>query len=279
MRLVSLAGPPSGERIVRFETTDCRSLDGSIAFLIATAVDPTLGGQGIPEELNWIDDDESWPAAESLRRDLTEHPSSKPAAPTTRAPEPPPRARSPQPAPSQATADLPRPWQLGVAALGGNGPNADLAVGLMLDLSRTLTTRLAIATQLSGETALSSRELGSGRSVIAQRFAGAVLACLQLPLPSSLELRACGGPELSGVLAHGSGFQSNRSTFVVGGGGLVRVDLLRDIGDAWTLGAGVLLHAELGRPHVTYERADSSFEAFRVTPWQLQVLFGVAYKF
>jgi hypothetical protein len=104
-----------------------------------------------------------------------------------------------------------RLWQLGAAAIGGTGADARAAAGLLLDLSLTLTWRFAVVAQLSGETALSARDLADGRRCSCSRGA-------RLP-----QMRGCAGPELAGVLANGSGFQMNKSAFVTAAGALVRV--------------------------------------------------------
>jgi hypothetical protein len=275
MRLVSRSAANSDERVVRFETDDCRSLDRSIALLIASAIDPALGAEGVPSELSWVDDDSS-SSADNLRRELAAQPRPAPAARVASAPAAP---AITAPELHLASVQGESPWRLGAAAIGGMGADARGAVGLLLDLSLTLTPNFAIAVQLSGETALSARDLQSGRSVFAQRFAIALLGCLQLPLSTAIELRGCVGPELGGVLANGSGFQMNKSALLTAGGALARLELLLTLGGGWKLSAGLMLHAELGRARVSYERAADSFEAFRVAPWQLQAILGVAYAF
>lgn len=273
MRLISRSAASSGERVQRFQTDDCRSLDRSIALLIATAIDPTLGAEGVPKELNWVDED-SWSTADSLRRELVTQPSPARAPAPSRSVAPAQEKTEPAPAP-----ETPRRWQLGLAAVGGSGVDKRVSAGLLLDLTLTLSPRVLLLAQLSGETPFGARELGNGRSVLAQRFALAVLACLQLPLSATFELRGCAGPELAGVLAHGDGFQMNRTALVGAGGALARLAVQREIGSAWKLSAGLLLHVELGRARTSYERAASSVEAFRVAPWQLQAALGVAYAF
>ena len=273
MRLISRSAATSGERVQRFETDDCRSLDRSIALLIATAIDPTLGAEGVPKELNWVEED-SWSSADSLRRELATQP--RPAAPALV-----PALAKPLviKSPELKQEEWSRQWRLGAAAIGGSGVDARAATGLLFDLSLTLSPRVSLAVQLGAETPFGARELGEGRSVLAQRFSVAALACLQLPLAPALELRGCAGVELAGVLAHGSGFQSNRSAIVGAGGAVARLELLFPLGGAWKLSAGVLLHADFVRARMSYERAESSFEAFRVAPWQLQAAVGVVYTF
>jgi hypothetical protein len=265
MRVVSASDADSGERSLQLTTTDCRTLDATIAFLIATAVDPTLGADGVPEELSWVDNAEPEASADNLRRELSAKPASvsatSAAVPAT--PEHPP------------VSSAPRLWQLGAAAMGGNGPDARFAAGLIVGLAYAVTPRLTLLAQLSGGSAVSARELDANRSVLTQRVSAALFACLRLPLA----LRGCAGPELGALRAHGSGFASNQSTLVSAGGGVVRVDIQHSLDERWRRTAGLLLHAELMRPRIYYKRADDSFEAFRATAWLLQAALGVAYAF
>jgi hypothetical protein len=102
---------------------------------------------------------------------------------------------------------------------------------------------------------------------------------LQLPAASRLTLAGCLGPEYNAILAHGRGFMSNKSTLLSAGGGVVRLEVQRELSDHWLLAAGLLLHATAVRPRIYYERATDSIEAFRTTAWLLEGAIGVRYAF
>jgi hypothetical protein len=170
--------------------------------------------------------------------------------------------------------------------MGGNGPDALFAAGLSFELSRSLGARVSIAAQLSGESAFTTRKLASNRSVLTQLTAAAVLACFQVPLaPRDRDrdrdrdaLRGCAGPELGALLAYGHGFESNLTSVLTTAGALARVELRRDIAQDWTITVGFALHSLLLRPHVYYQTANQKLEAFRATPWLLQLAVGIAYR-
>jgi hypothetical protein len=65
-------GPPVGERVLELNAIECRKLDGAIALVIATTLDPDLGAR-LPAELSWLRPSET-PAGEQLRAELAHAP-------------------------------------------------------------------------------------------------------------------------------------------------------------------------------------------------------------
>jgi hypothetical protein len=242
---VSGAGPAGGEeRVVAFKADDCRSLDASIAFLIAMAIDPELGADGIPKELSWVDEQDAWSTAESSRRELAAAPRRTPVQPE-RAPP------SAAPANTLARPALPpvaRAWQLMAAGVIGTGHARRLAAGLGLGLSRELLARVSIAIQVNAAQALAVRELNAARSVSVEDFDLALLACLDQPLPAALSLRGCLGPEALVLHARGHGFAPDKSAWFAAIGGAARLDLRYALDGHWALALGAVLYADLAPP-------------------------------
>lgn len=269
------AGPAGGEeRVVSFKTDDCRSLDASIAFLIAMAIDPELGADGIPKELSWVDEQDAWATAESLRRDLAAAPRHAPPEPVR---SPPSAAGVNPPEPAARSSPAVRAWQLLAAGLIGDGRASRIAAGVSLALARQLLGRFSVAAQVSGVSAVSERELNAARSVSVQDFDFALLACLDQPLAAALTVRGCIGPEALVLRARGRGFAPDKSAWFAAIGGALRIDLRYAFDRHWAVAAGALLYADVAPPEIRYERAGADITAFRASWLALHALAGVAY--
>lgn len=259
-------------RVVSFHTTDCRSLDDTFAFLIAMTIDPELGADGIPTELSWLDE-QRFPERELI--DLA------PAVPP------------PQQAPhvfdhrlhveTKTSAATPEPWQLVAALSGGNDPSASFALGLALTLSRALATRFELGLALSATTPLSSRTLNTPygeRSIDMQRFAAALIACLPLQTRGErLQLRGCAGPELTGLYAQGSGFGTDRSSFVIGLGGQLRLELRQRVAPRVSVVVSAVLLGAARSTSVGFASGGRARALLHTQQLLGQGWIGVAYEF
>ena len=276
MRVTPAGGASQGESVLGFDADDCRSLDAAIAFVIAMAIDPQLGSEGIPMELGWVDEQDPSATAESLLRDLP----AKPGPPAAPAQAPGPRDAHAAPAelrrPTQATAGH---WRLTLAAAGGNGPASRAAAGLVLDLSRAILARFCVAAQVSAATDIRPRRLEEGRSVLTRRLDVALLACLELPVVHALDLRGCLGPRAGAVLARGSGFTSNRSSWLGGFGAASRLDLRLALGGRWGLVASGMLDIDAVAARIHHEVGAAEIVAFRTPRFYLQGALGITYSF
>lgn len=243
-----------GDRVLEFQTSDCRALDETFAFLIAMAIDPDLGSEGIPPELSWVDE-QRLPEQELLATRSV-------VAEKRTPPVPEPALARPRLSAQPANSAL---WQLHAAVGFGNDPSSRPALGLALTLSRRFLPQLALAAQLSATTPLGRRmvETRSGaRSLSIERLGVAVLGCALWPTRPNFEARACLGPELTGMFGHGSGFTEDAITLIAAVSGQLRIDLSLRMSARWSIVGSASLQLASTKSAIRYQYAGRLYPLF-----------------
>jgi hypothetical protein len=292
-------GRPDGERALSLEAADCRSLDTTIAFLIAMTIDPDLAQRGLPKELDWLGGSEMSPE-EELRRELAAEPSGPPAqnaSALAATHTPPSAAGAPPSAVGAQPSDLapspePRglPWKLFAAATIGRGSAGRASAGLAAALQRALARWVAAGLQLRAAADFGWTQVDPLRSVTSQSAALALLGCLDPPLsaappagtaraPATWAAQVCVGPELGGLLVHGHGFTPNANPWLWRAGAVARLDVRVWLAGRWALTAAGLFSATPSPPSAHYEGTDGSMTVFRAEHFELHAALGVTCAF
>jgi hypothetical protein len=274
-------GRPAGERVLQLRAADCRKLDGAIAFVIATTLDPDLGSGTLPPELSWLQPTETAPA-EQLRGELASAPPSQPraelqplAAGDTRKQLPPPSVELPSRAQRQPFRAA---WELGIAAAFGTTPLPSSSGGAVLTIGRTLTPWFSLAAQLRGNASLGGVELAPHASIEAEAFTGAVLACSFTGGVGSIGFQACLGPELGFTRAHGVGLSDSHTIYQTLVGGSARLELRFPIGEKLSIATSALFAVDR-RTHTVYRDLGDLPEAFQSRVASIQGAVGLTRTF
>jgi hypothetical protein len=280
---VSIArGRPSGQRVLSLQAADCRKLDGTIALVIATTLNPDLGAAGLPAELSWLQPSETAPADE-LRAELASTSAAQPraglqpsAAGGAGALDAAPQTKEHSSAPPSGSADA---WELGIAATLGTGVVPQANLGGMLTVARAFGPSFALATQLRGNGSLDGFEVVPGHSVGVASFGGAVLACAQAHVERGPGMQACLGPEVGFFRAHGEGFSAAHTVVQPVYGGLAKLELRYEIADKLSIIAAVFFSLGWRRPTVIYQDLQAQPLVFRTDLYSIQSALGLTRAF
>jgi len=258
---IQLATPgqgPHGERVLDYAAPDCRSFDDALAFVIATTIDPDL----VLEKVGALFDPQATPAKETLLSELDEAPVPRsevvsPAKPPTTLAVVPPPVMDKQTAPVrllaiglQVSGELPEP------ALG---PllGARLHVRRWLALGVSARATIAVREHPVIEQGDMQTQLGSAST---QLFAGALLACPQLPLDARFATALCVGPELALLRAAGHGFDRSTSEVRASVRALVRAELTAELTGPYSLSLAAF--ATFGKRQRLVYRENAQAEPF-----------------
>lgn len=276
------------ERVLAFDTRDCRSLDSVIAFLIAMSVDPDLASSALAG-VDWLRFDAS-AAADELRSELANLP-------------PPPARDVEQETASTLTAavanqsgvrrdatdttlassssDAVNPWRLTAAVGGGYGPSPSPSLGAVLGFARTLGSTFSLGAQISGVASTEDYRVDAVRAVSSQTWGLALLPCVRVfgADADTLGMRACLGPELGLFVAHGHGFTTDRVTALPTAGAVARLELARALSRDWSVVAAALVHMHLGARSISYTALPNTIELFRPSPFAFQLALGAKRAF
>jgi hypothetical protein len=270
-------GRPTGDRVLQLSAADCRALDGAIALVIATTIDPGLGADALPAELAWLQNAETSPT-DALRAELVLQPSavepaaSPPASTPTPQPQPAPTRESPQPA-------VESDWELGLAVSYGSGMANVPSMGGLLTVLRRLGPWFSLGTQLRGHAGLSEFEVDLERSITGQAFSGAIVGCAGSGLAAGFGALACLGPELGWFSAHGHGFHQPHTIYQPSYGAVTRLELRYALGDELSISAAGLLALDVTRNRVWYSDIGNLREAFASELFTLHAALGLTHEF
>lgn len=274
-----MRGRPSGQRVLSLPAADCRKLDGAIAFVIASTLDPDLGAQSLPAELSWLQSET--PAGEELREELASTPG-----------EDPPRA-NPQPSaaaaeraseqaveePEAESSSPSHPWEIGLAVVAGKGRVPITALGGLLSVARAFGQSFAVSLQLRGNAGIGSFDIEHDRSVGVSAFDGALLACGRLGDAHALGAQGCLGPVVGFLSAVGSGFDASHTVVQPLFAMHLKLETRYEIASGWLLTAAGLLDVGYRRPLVQYTDLDAWRLVFRSDVYALQGAFGLVSVF
>jgi hypothetical protein len=278
-------GAPAGERVMPFDTGDCRSLDPAIAFLIAMTIDPDLDLQGMPPVgPDWLKPSET-PAADALRDELAGAPARQGAlaAPTSAMPTATQQPRATiAAATSQATppsAAQPRVSEFSAIAGLSAGENAGISAGISAAWVRRFGAWFAAGAQLRGFASLTAQHVTPARDVTTQNVALGLLGCAQLPRLSVVSAQVCVGPELGVLIVRGHGYQPDQTALLWRAGGVARLDLRAHLDDSWALTLSGMLSADPAAPTAYYESGDRHVTVFKADRVTFLCGLGVTYSF
>jgi hypothetical protein len=228
------AGATLGARTLEFRAQSCREIDEAVAFVVAVAIDPALGAEGLPDEVLGIVDTEEAPE-QALLAQLREQPaaavSARPAL-TKAVPAPTP--------PSRPTArSIQRLWRIDLEASLAVGAAPTVAAGLLLAVSRALTRGFDLALQLQAASGLASEPIDAVHSMNGSSLALALFACPRWEVSQRVALRGCAGPFGGVAIASGSGFSEDQLGVLPRFGAAARVDAALELSGGWQLIAAV----------------------------------------
>jgi hypothetical protein len=274
-------GRPAGQRVLTMRAADCRKLDGAIAFVIATTLNPDLGVGNLPPELSWLQSSEL-PPGEELRHELAKtpppepRPSLQPSAAGTS-----PKVNPDTAAPVDAEVDEPqsRAWELGVAFAAGKGRVPTANAGGLLTAARLFGSWFALTLQLRGNASLGGFDVAYDRAIGVETFDGALLACGRVGNARALGFQTCLGPNAGWFQAHGTGFTASHTVVQPLYGGMLKLELRYEIADKLAFTAGGLLDVGFRRPLVEYEVLEYRLLAFRSHLYSLQGAVGLTRSF
>jgi hypothetical protein len=280
---VSVArGRPGGQRVLSLKAADCRKLDGTIALVIATTLNPDLGAAGLPSELSWLQPSEI-PPADELRAELASTTTAQPrsglqpsAAVGASAVDTTPQSNQHAATSASGSADA---WELGIAATLGTGVVPQTNLGGMLTVARGFGPAFALAAQLRGNGSLDGYEVVPGHSVGVATFGGAVLACADAHIERGPGMQACLGPEVGFFRAHGEGFSAAHTVVQPVYGGLAKLELRYEIADKLSIIAAVFFSLGWRRPTVTYQDVQAQPLVFRSDVYSIQSALGLTRAF
>jgi hypothetical protein len=280
---VSVArGRPGGSRVLSLQAADCRKLDGAIALVIATTLNPDLDTAGLPSELSWLQPSESAPGDE-LRAELASTSAAESrsglqptAAVSARAVDAPPQSKEVS---ADSQSGRARPWELGIAATLGTGVVPQTNMGGLLSVARNFGSSFALAAQLRGNGTLQAFEISPGTNVGVATFAGAVLACALARIERGPGMQACLGPEIGFFSAHGEGFSAAHTVVQPVYGGTSKLELRYEVADQLSLIAAVSFSLGWRRPTVTYQDLQSQPLVFRSDLYAIQSALGLTHAF
>jgi hypothetical protein len=269
-------GRPVGDRVLALPASECRKLDGAIAFVIASTLDPDLGRGALPGELSWLGSER--PAAEELRAELAHAPPGEPqwkpqpiAAPPDAAPAAPPLlAETEEPAL--------REWELGYALAIGRGRVPTATVGGLLSVARTLGRWFGLTLHLRGNANVGGFDVEAGRSIGVNSFDSALLACGRVDA-HAYEVRGCLGPAVGFFSAYGKGFANAHTVVQPLYGGQLKLEASFGLADRLSLTAAGLFDLGFRRPTVNYQGLQGYSRVFRSELWGLAVAFGLRHRF
>jgi hypothetical protein len=275
------AGPAA--RVLPFVTGDCRTLDGSIALVIATMIapgdertEPPDGSDSLAEHLL---------TEEQLRQELSTLPEAplrdvlaEPAPARTIAPTPPTHPVAPVRA-SRRQRRLDDRWRTTLVGGAGRGSSASASASVAVSLARTVSAFVALNAQLRAEAALSAYRLDDRRSVVTQELGVAILACARALETKSVGLRACLGPELGLLMPQGRGFMEDHHALLPSVGALTRLDIRHGISTHWGVVASAHLQLSFVRSSVEFTREGEDVRLFEAEALTFGLAFGVSHDF
>lgn len=271
-------GRPAGQRVLALPASDCRKLDGAIAFVIASTLDPDLGRGALPAELSWLGSER--PAAEELRAELAHAAPSDPQ--WKRQPTAAQRAAGPVPIAAQPSADAeeptPRSWELGYALAIGRGRVPTATAGGLLSVARTFGPWFAVTLHLRGNANLGGFDVEAGRSIGVNTFDSALLACGRFD-GHAFGFRGCLGPAVGFFSAHGSGFAEAHTVVQPLYGGQLKLEASFELAARLSLTAAGLFDAGFRRPTVNYVGLQGDTQVFRSELWGIQAALGLKHTF
>ncbi len=277
-------GRPAGQRVLSLPAADCRKLDGAIAFVIASTLDPDLGENSLPAELSWLRSET--PAADELRGELATTPPPAAAPPTaSRAnAQPTAAAAAADPAPAQIedpAAESPSAgrWELGIAVVAGRGRVPTPAVGGLLSVAHAFSSAFAVTLHLRGNADVGGFDVEAGRSASVNTFDSALLACLRTGSDRALGFQGCLGPTVGFFSTHGEGFDAAHTVVQPLYGGQLELEAAFAIADKLSLTAAGLLDVGWRRPIVEYEILRDRHLLFRSKLYAIQGAIGLTRSF
>ncbi|HEX7480230.1 MAG TPA: hypothetical protein VF331_20690 [Polyangiales bacterium] len=243
-------GAPTGERLLDFATRDCRTIDSSVALVIATLIDPALGVEGLPPNVLALGVDET-PPEQQVAAELV----LQPARPLQSVALVPARAASPQARPrAHEAAHARRAFELGLGALAGPGPLRAFALGALASAEWSALPWLRLALQADARTALQAVPLDGLHSLQAQEYGLAFLACPRRKLGAGWWITSGIGPELEHLAARGIGFSTDQTAHSTALRARAVLGVQARLGERWTLGAEALAQLSLGNKTFSYQR-------------------------
>jgi hypothetical protein len=275
-------GRPAGQRVLSLPAADCRKLDGAIAFVIASTLDPDLGSGALPAELSWLHSET--PAAEQLREELAAAPAGPPRASTPPRPAASVAAATEEPRASvaedtPAERSLPGPWELGLAFVTGRGRVPAAAVGGLISVAHGFGSAFALTLHLRASAAAGGFDVEAGRSIGVETYDGALLACGRAGNVQAFRFQGCLGPGVGFFSAHGRGFDRAHTVFQPLYGAQLEIEASFAIADRLALTAAGLLDLGFRRPVVNYEILQEWHQAFRSEVYSLQAAIGLTRSF
>jgi hypothetical protein len=269
--VVSKHGAPhAGERVLSHESTDCRALDESLAFVIALTIDPDLQlaallpstelGEHTPEELLLAELDARTARALPSPHVQTTATPSAPLAPSV--------------------VSLPKAhWELSLGPLFAARELREPSLGAIADALFQGEHWLAASLQVRTLSALRSTRLEPDLSVRSDAFAAALLACARGHLWSALSAGVCAGPEPELVVARGLGFSEERVARTLVWGVLAKVELRWRIRANFSLSLQGLLRVNVQTKRFVYARANVSYVAYESERLGVGTTLGLSYAF
>jgi hypothetical protein len=275
-------GRPAGQRVLTLPATDCRKLDGAIAFVIATTLDPDLGANALPAELSWLGSET--PAADQLRDEVATapapelrprpQPSAAAAVASSDASAPPTQAGEESPVKAERGV-----WELGIALAAGTGVVPKANAGGLVTLARSLGSAFALTLQLRGNSSIGGFDVSAGRTIGVETFGGALLACGRTSRLHAFGAQACLGPEVGFFRAHGSGFSGAHAVVQPVYGGHLKLEVRYEVADQLAITAAGLFGLGFRRPFVTYQYLQEQPTVFRSELYSIQGALGLMRSF
>jgi hypothetical protein len=276
------------ERVLAFDTRDCRSLDSAIAFLVAMLVDPDLASSALAG-VDWLRFDAN-AATDELRSELADLPAlpardlereRTPTLTAAAAANRDPAHRDADTSAASSWTDDATRWRLTAAVGGGYGPSPSAALGAVLALARELSSAFSLGAQLSGFVSTDDYHVDALRAVSTQSWALALLPCVHVSNADAhlVGVRACLGPELGLFVAHGDGFSTDRVTALPTAGGVARMELAHALSRDWSVVAAALVHMHLGERSISYTALPNTIDLFRPSPFAFQLALGATRAF
>jgi hypothetical protein len=272
-------GRPAGQRVLTLPATDCRTLDGAIAFVIASTLDPDLGSGSLPSELSWLQSER--PAEQELREELdappivarTPQPSAA-AAPVRVAPTLELQGEEPTAVPRDNGA-----WELGLALVAGRGRVPSAAAGGLVSVARTFGSAFALTLHLRVNGIVGGFDAEAGRSVNVQSYDSALLACGRAGNELALHFDSCLGPIVGFFTAHGDGFDQAHTVVQPLYGGQLKLELGYAVASRFSLTVGAIVDVGFRRPTVTYIGLNEWKTLFRSELYGIQGAVGIKRTF
>jgi hypothetical protein len=265
-------GYPSGERILDFPEPACRLLDGALALVIATLIDPALGARGLPDELLALGDDERAPEAQLLA-ELEQQPAAPRASRTPTAPQPSAAASA-----RASERDTPSHFEVGAGAMLGHGPTGEPAAGALASATWFASPAFGLRVEADARFELGAYRLDERRSSRAYAIGAAILACTRVSLIAPLSIPGCIGPDLALAYARGEGFSSDHTARLVSAGARASVGLELELAPAWALDLLAFLRVGPEKRFV-YARTDTDYAAARLQRVSLNARLELRHAF